>query len=181
MRVGKTTSITLPAERKSLTKVRDFADKYGEKFGYNMHQVNGFRLSLDEICTNIIMYAYEDRPTPGDIRIEITRQLDSVVTRIIDNGRHFDYSTVVDPDLNRYINEQRMGGLGIYLVRNSGRCALYSSRVKITLPYAIHALKNSPKTGKENRRTSPKGALWKSSLTLVILNHKIANAYMYEF
>ena len=125
MRVGKTTSITLPAEKKSLTKVRDFADKYGEKFGYNMRQVNGFRLSLDEICTNIVMYAYDDRPTPGDIRIEITRQLDSVVTRIIDNGRHFDYSTVVDPDLNRYINEQRRGGFGIYLVRNLNESVQY--------------------------------------------------------
>ncbi|MCK4925546.1 MAG: SpoIIE family protein phosphatase, partial [Spirochaetes bacterium] len=99
--------------------------KYGEKFGYNMRQVNGFRLSLDEICTNIVMYAYEDRPTPGDIRIEITRQLDSVVTRIIDNGRHFDYSTVVDPDLNRYINEQRRGGFGIYLVRNLNESVQY--------------------------------------------------------
>ena len=68
MRVGKTTYITLPAVKKSLTKVRDFADKYGEKFGYNMRQVNGFRLSLDEICTNIIQYAYEDRPIPGDWR-----------------------------------------------------------------------------------------------------------------
>ena len=125
MRVGKTTSITLPAEKKSLTKVHDFADKYGEKFGYNMRQVNGFRLSLDEICTNIVMYAYEDRPTPGDIRIEITRQLDSVVTRIIDNGRHFDYSTVVDPDLNRYINEQRQGGLGIYLLRQLNESVQY--------------------------------------------------------
>jgi serine/threonine-protein kinase RsbW len=125
LRVGKTISITLPAERKSLTKVRDFAEKYGEKFGYNMRQVDGFRLSLDEICTNIIKYAYEDRPTPGNIRIEITRQVDSVVTRIIDNGRHFDYSTVVDPDLDRYINEQREGGFGIYLVRNLNESVQY--------------------------------------------------------
>ena len=125
MRVGKTISITLPAEKKSLTKVRDFAEKYGEKFGYNMRQVNGFRLSLDEICTNIIKYAYEDRRTPGNIRIEITRQVDSVVTRIIDNGRHFDYSTVVDPDLNMYINDQRRGGFGIYLVRQLNESAQY--------------------------------------------------------
>ena len=61
MRVGRTISITVPAETKSLTKVRDFTEKNGEKFGFNMRQINGFKLSLDEICTNIIQYAYLDR------------------------------------------------------------------------------------------------------------------------
>ena len=110
-------TITIPAEKRYLTRVRDFAVKYGERIGYNMRQINGFRLSLDEICTNIIQYAYPNSPQHGNIKIELTRKNDRVVTKIIDTGVHFDYSTVVSPDLNKYIDEQKRGGFGIYLVR----------------------------------------------------------------
>jgi serine phosphatase RsbU (regulator of sigma subunit)/anti-sigma regulatory factor (Ser/Thr protein kinase)/transposase len=125
LKIGKTKSLTVLAEKKSLNRVRDFAEKYGPKYGLNMRQVNGFRLSLDEICTNIIQYAYTDRPIPGNIHIEITREEGTVVTRIIDNGKHFDYSTVVDPDLNRYIEERRRGGFGIFLVRQLNESVKY--------------------------------------------------------
>ncbi|MFW6137554.1 MAG: SpoIIE family protein phosphatase [Spirochaetota bacterium] len=125
MRGSRSTSITIPAQKKSLTRIRRFAVKYGEKFGYNMRQVNGFKLSLDEICTNIIQYAYRENRTRGRIRIEMERSNDTVSTRIIDNGMHFDYSTIVDPDLNRYIREEKKGGLGVYLVRQLNESVNY--------------------------------------------------------
>jgi len=108
--------LTVPADTKYLTKIRDFAVKHGEKKGLNMRQLNGFKLSLDEICTNIIRYAYKDREQ-GNIQIEIFREADDVNTRIIDTGVAFDYESVMDPDLNRYIKEKKKGGFGIYLVR----------------------------------------------------------------
>ena len=60
--------LIVPADTKYLTKIRDFAVKHGEKKGLNMSQLNGFKLSLDEICTNIIRYAYKDREQ-GNIQI----------------------------------------------------------------------------------------------------------------
>ena len=113
----KKTTLTIPAETKYLSKIRDFAVKYGEKFGLNLRQINGFKLSVDEICTNIIRYAYKDMASPGNIIIEIERSNNTVTTRIIDEGVPFDYSNVNDPDIDTYIKQRRKGGFGIFLVR----------------------------------------------------------------
>jgi serine phosphatase RsbU (regulator of sigma subunit)/anti-sigma regulatory factor (Ser/Thr protein kinase)/transposase len=91
--------------------------KYGEKFGFNLRQLNGFRLSLDEICTNIVQYAYKGGSKPNQIRIELARKNNRIVTKVVDTGNPFDFESVVDPDLNRYIDEKKKGGFGIYLVR----------------------------------------------------------------
>jgi serine phosphatase RsbU (regulator of sigma subunit)/anti-sigma regulatory factor (Ser/Thr protein kinase)/transposase len=116
VKTSRTKKFSTPADAKNLTKIRDFAIKSGQKFGCNARQLNGLKLSLDEICTNIIRYAYKDNKK-GDIRIEMARTNNNVVTRIIDKGVSFDYSTVSDPDIDRYVREGKKGGLGIYLVR----------------------------------------------------------------
>ncbi len=113
----KIKKLKVPANTKYLGKIRDFAVKYGEKFGFNMRQINGFKLSVDEICTNIIRYAYKSFHEQGNIEIEIEKNDDQVITRIIDYGEAFDYSQVRDPDLDTYIKQKRKGGFGIFLVR----------------------------------------------------------------
>ncbi len=117
MKTVKIKRLTIPAESKNLTRIRDFAIKSGQKYGFNMRQLNGLKLSLDEICTNIIRYAYKGMEKTGDIRIEMARTDDKVITKIIDRGIGFDYSSVTDPDIGRYVKEKRKGGFGIYLVR----------------------------------------------------------------
>ena len=113
MKVGKTISITLPAEKKSLTKVRDFAEKYGEKFGYNMRQVNGFRLSLDEICTNIIQHSY--LMSSGEIRGSLTQLTNGIQIDLYDDGESFDPSSVPTP--SPQFNTLNEGGYGLHIVR----------------------------------------------------------------
>jgi len=122
---GKIKRFTIPAEIKYLTKIRDFADKHGEKFGFNLRQINGLKLSLDEICTNIIRYAYKGMDKNGKIKIEIVRKGDKVSTTIIDNGVKFDYNSVLNPDLNKYVEEKRKGGFGIYLVKQLNNEVVY--------------------------------------------------------
>ena len=167
LRVGKTNFITVPAEKKYLTRVRDFAEKYGEKYGLNMRQANGFRLSLDEICTNIIQYAYNDRPTPGDIRIEITRQEGSVVTRIIDKGTHFDYSTVVDPDLYKYIEEKKRGGFGIYLVRQLNESVKYERMGNSNILTLINGVEPRPSLLQKIAKLNPTQLPIKARFSLI--------------
>jgi serine phosphatase RsbU (regulator of sigma subunit)/anti-sigma regulatory factor (Ser/Thr protein kinase)/transposase len=116
VKTSRTKKLSTPAEAKNLTRIRDFAVKSGQKFGFNARQLNGLQLSLDEICTNIIRYAYKDMEK-GDIKIEMARTNNNVITRIVDRGASFDYSTVSDPDIDQYVKERKKGGLGIYLVR----------------------------------------------------------------
>jgi serine phosphatase RsbU (regulator of sigma subunit)/anti-sigma regulatory factor (Ser/Thr protein kinase)/transposase len=113
----KVKTYTVPSEFQHLSRIRDFAVRNGEKFGFNVRQINGFKLSLDEICTNIIRYAYRDSDENGEITIEMSRSDGKVVTKVIDSGVEFDYDSVLSPDLNRYVRERRKGGFGIYMVR----------------------------------------------------------------
>ncbi len=117
MKAGKIVKLTIPAKTEHLTKIRDFAVKYGEKYGFNLRQINGFKLSLDEICTNIIQYAYKTPDLPGDIHIEMMRNNDTITAKIFDNGDGFNLSGVTNPDLTRYVKEKKRGGFGIYIVR----------------------------------------------------------------
>ena len=117
MKATRTKRLKVPADTKHLIQIRDFAIKYGQKFGFNLRQLNGFKLSIDEICTNIIRYAYQGIETNGGVEIEIMRQDDQVITKISNWGVEFDHNSVEVPELHQYVKEGRKGGFGIYLVR----------------------------------------------------------------
>jgi len=125
VKTSRVKRLEIPAESKNLTRIRDFAVKSGQKLGYNLRQLNGLKLSLDEICTNIIRYAYKDMKK-GDIRIEMTRSDNRVVTTVIDSGVSFDIGAVLDPDMDRYVKERRKGGFGIYLVKQLNDDVVYN-------------------------------------------------------
>lgn len=108
--------IVIPADAKYLVKVRDFAVKFGKKNGVNQKDINGLRISIDEICSNIVLYAYKGRER-GNIQIELERKEDLLVVNIIDTGVEFDYSTIEKPDLHKFVFEGRRGGFGFHLVK----------------------------------------------------------------
>jgi anti-sigma regulatory factor (Ser/Thr protein kinase) len=106
----------VPAHAEYLPKIRDFSAAYARKNGLSREEQNSIKLSVDEICSNIVLYAYKGVER-GDIQIEFQRKDNCVMIRIVDSGVAFDYSTVKTPDLDQYIEEGRKGGLGLQLVR----------------------------------------------------------------
>jgi serine/threonine-protein kinase RsbW len=109
-------SMVVPAEIEFLPKVREFAELYGRKHGFSRAHINCLRVTVDEICSNIVLYAYKGA-NRGDIRIEFTRRDDAVVTNISDTGAAFDYASVKTPDLAHYVEKGLKGGLGLHLVK----------------------------------------------------------------
>lgn len=73
-------------------------------------------LALDELLTNIISYGYVDQDRH---RIEVALLYDDGSLRIdiVDDGRPFDPLGAAEPDLGAPIEERRVGGLGIHLVK----------------------------------------------------------------
>ena len=75
-----------------------------------------FNLALDEVVTNIISYAFPDvQEHPIDVRLSLAG--DVMQAEIIDAGRPFNPIDVPAPDLDAPVEERRIGGLGIHLVR----------------------------------------------------------------
>lgn len=84
------------------------------------HELSGFGaamvLALDELLTNVISYGYDDA---GKHEISVTlRAEDGRLTVLVeDDGRAFDPRQAPPPDLDAPIEERRIGGLGVHIVR----------------------------------------------------------------
>jgi anti-sigma regulatory factor (Ser/Thr protein kinase) len=74
------------------------------------------RLLAEEIVTNVIKYAYDDAGA-HEIAIELRLTPDHAVLRVTDDGREFDPLAAPAPDLDLPLEEKKVGGVGIHLVR----------------------------------------------------------------
>ncbi|RMG63885.1 MAG: HAMP domain-containing protein [Calditrichaeota bacterium] len=108
--------ITIPAQMSQLNRVRDFIEQIGKKYKFSHKIVNSFKLVVDEACTNIIRHGYQDIEE-GQITIRAIVRRMSLTMVIIDQGRSFDPRQVKNPDLNKYIQIGKKGGLGIFMMR----------------------------------------------------------------
>ncbi len=112
----KKEEITIPAQMSYLIQVRDFIDHIGKRYRFEEKIVNSFKLVVDEACTNIIRHGYRDIKN-GEITIKaIVRRL-SLTILIVDQGKSFDPRQAATPDLAKYVNIGKKGGLGIMMMR----------------------------------------------------------------
>jgi anti-sigma regulatory factor (Ser/Thr protein kinase) len=102
------------AELKNLSVIADFISRSMSQLGIDAGVLE-VQTAVDEACTNIIKYAYAGKGGTIAITCEL-RDTDFVVS-IRDNGKPFDPSSVPLPDLNEDLDERKIGGLGMYLMK----------------------------------------------------------------
>ncbi|MFZ5518128.1 MAG: SpoIIE family protein phosphatase [Candidatus Zhuqueibacterota bacterium] len=107
--------IKVPAHIDYLGELRNFVTKTGRKHSFPDTVVNAFKLCIDEAATNIIKHAYRDHD--GMITMRVIVKKNSMTVVLVDQGKYFDPSRVADPDLKRYIDIGKKGGLGIFIMR----------------------------------------------------------------
>ncbi|MBU8922159.1 MAG: anti-sigma factor antagonist [Bacteroidales bacterium] len=106
--------LKIPADENNLSEVRDFIADICTRAGFSKRETNNTKLAMDEACTNIIKHAYRD--IAGDIKIEVFAEPGKIEINVFDKGKAFEWSDVKDPDLQRYVEIGKKGGLGIYLM-----------------------------------------------------------------
>jgi len=74
------------------------------------------QLAVDEACTNIIQHAYSGE-SEKSIRILCSMSGNDLVIKIRDWGKPFDPDSVSPPDTESELFERKLGGLGIFLMR----------------------------------------------------------------
>lgn len=107
--------IKVPAHIDYLGDLRNFVTKAGRKHNFPPTVVNAFKLCIDEAATNIIKHAYRDQE--GMITMRVIIKKNSMTVTLIDQGKYFDPRRVSDPDLKRYVDIGKKGGLGIFIMR----------------------------------------------------------------
>ena len=109
--------LKVPAHTDYLADLRDFVVRLGRKYSFSEKMVTAFKLSVDEASTNIMRHAYRESGGEGYIIIRALVRKTSVTILLIDQGKFFDPTRVKDPDLDRYVQIGKKGGLGIFMMR----------------------------------------------------------------
>lgn len=110
--------IILKNQISEITRLGEELDKFGIENSIKKELINTINFVLDEVVTNVIMYAYpKDELNFIEIDIDIIDEY--IVMKVIDSGKKFDPTQIKDPDISKDLTEREIGGLGIYLVKNS--------------------------------------------------------------
>jgi anti-sigma regulatory factor (Ser/Thr protein kinase) len=100
-----------------ISRVADMVEHFAAEHGVPGHVVNDVNIALDEALNNIVSYGYG----PGEqseIVVRLAYQPGEIRIEIEDAGRPFDPLQAAPPDLDKSVQDRRIGGLGIYFIRN---------------------------------------------------------------
>ena len=112
----KKEEITIPAQMSYLIQVRDFVEHIGKRHKFDDKIINSFKLVIDEACTNIVRHGYRDIKN-GEITIKAVIRRLSLTIIIVDQGQSYDPRQANTPDLAKYVDIGKRGGLGILMMR----------------------------------------------------------------
>lgn len=127
--VTKQYRLKIPSHKENLELIRNFVSNVARKVGFNNEDVNKIELAVDEACTNVIEHAYQHNEE-YDINIAIKIDYQKLTIIITDRGKSFNPEDIELPDMESYLAELRVGGLGIYLMKTLMDKVEYRSKPK---------------------------------------------------
>jgi serine/threonine-protein kinase RsbW len=86
--------------------------------GFDETQVNRIELAVDEACSNIIDHAYQGDPGTIQLEVDIEPQYQLTIV-LVDQGESFDPDHVPAYAPCTSLDDVKIGGLGIHLMRQA--------------------------------------------------------------
>jgi anti-sigma regulatory factor (Ser/Thr protein kinase) len=115
--MSSTHQLVVPAQHDQLVKMTAFVASAAAEVGFDDTQVNRIELAVDEACSNIIDHAY--RGLPGKIQVEVEIDQQQLTIVLIDQGQPFDPTALPAYAPCTSLDEAKIGGLGIHLMRQA--------------------------------------------------------------
>lgn len=111
--------LTVDAKKENLDDIMKFVDKHLEMAGCD--PVNQIRIetAVEEIYVNIASYAYPNTLGQAAIYAKALKNPRGIEICFRDQGVPFDPLAREDPDITLKAEDRNIGGLGIYMVKNS--------------------------------------------------------------
>ncbi len=117
-------SLVIHNNYEDLRKLCETASKFLESLSLPFSASYAADLALEELITNIIKYGYDDKSS-HEIAVSLTNVGKNLAIRIEDDGHPFDPVAAPSPDTDLSIEDRKIGGLGIHLVKNSCESMIY--------------------------------------------------------
>lgn len=106
---------TIPSDIAEIPAVSDHLEEAMHSVGFGEEEILDTQLAVEEAITNVIVHGYEDNP--GIIRISCRTTHGIIEVEVEDSAPPFDPLSLPEPDLGSDVSERRVGGLGVYLLR----------------------------------------------------------------
>ncbi len=100
-----------------LERLAIFVEEVSEELGLDPETTMNLNLALEEVVSNVILYAYP-REMGEKITIMAQTEKQSLIFTITDKGKEFDPTNVEEADVTLSAEEREIGGLGIFIVKN---------------------------------------------------------------
>jgi serine/threonine-protein kinase RsbW len=110
--------ITRAAELESLEIFRNFITECCAKYDIPGEVVLEIKLAVDEACANIIEHGYKGMD-PGSIILAFWIEPDRILVQITDFGQIFEPVEGEKPDVEAALENEQIGGIGLYLIYQS--------------------------------------------------------------
>lgn len=106
--------------RNNLSELATLSEKMegvGQALNLSRRCLFEMNLALDELFTNILSYGFQDQ-SEHFIRVNISADHDVLTVVLEDDGMAFNPVDRIPPELPCTLDECKVGGLGIHLVKN---------------------------------------------------------------
>lgn len=113
------TEKTFPAKDTALNDVLSFAEEELRKAGCPGKAVMPIMVALEEIFINIAHYAYPNHSGEMNLAIDFDSESRTMTFEMTDSGIPFDPLSKPDPDLTLPAEERQIGGLGIFMMKQT--------------------------------------------------------------
>ncbi len=94
-------------------------DDYQESVVMDQTVFFDLKICVDEVITNIFKHGYKESKETPEVVIDIYEKTNQFFVEITDNADYFNlYSADCAPDLSTGLEDRKVGGLGIHLIKN---------------------------------------------------------------
>ncbi|MBL4901892.1 MAG: ATP-binding protein [Desulfocapsa sp.] len=109
-------SFKIKGSQQGLEELKSNLERIAFSWKLSKEELFELNLILEEICTNSIMHVKENHRT-NEIEITLVREGSLLTMTVTDQNPAFDPTAVKDPDVTSPLHKRKIGGLGLYLVK----------------------------------------------------------------
>jgi len=107
--------MTIESDSSRIPSVSTSLEEVMHTHGFSSENILDTQLAVEEVITNIINHGYKN--AGGEIVISCRINVNQAEVRIRDNAPRFDPLSLPEPKLDDTIEDRKIGGLGVFLVR----------------------------------------------------------------
>lgn len=112
--------ITVDADMNHLDEIFAFVEQVIAPYHCSTNTRFQLEVALEEVYVNIANYAYPDEVGTTTIRCEVVGEKKPLLSlEILDQGKPYNPLARQDPDIELSAEARQIGGLGIYMVKNT--------------------------------------------------------------